>query len=87
MKIEVEIPVAEIQAAVQKQVAEAVRVQVNHWGSCEYIKAQISAQWCGAIDAAVSEALADIPAIKAVIRDELTKKLKAQITKLMKEEK
>ena len=87
MKIEVEIPVAELQAAVQKQVAEAVRVQANDWGSCEYVKAQIRIQWRAAVDAAVSEALADSPAIKAVIRDELTKKLQAQITKLMKEEK
>ena len=87
MKIEVEIPVAELQAAVQKQVAEAVRVQVRDWDSHEYVKAQIRIQWRAAVDAAVSEALADSPAIKAVIRDELTKKLQAQITKLMKEEK
>ena len=87
MKIEVEIPVAELQAAVQKQVAEAVRAQVRDWDAHEYVKAQIRIRWRAAVDAAVSEALADIPAIKAVIRDELTKKLKTQIAKLMKEEK
>lgn len=86
MKIEIDVSVEEIQTALQKQVAESVARQLSGYESRDYITAQIKVQWRAATDDAIRDAMADSPAIKTAVRQELEKKLKAQISKLMKAE-
>ena len=79
MKLEVDIPIEQIQAIAQKQVAHAIAQLTDSYGGGEYISAQIKVQWRAAVDNAILVQLADSDAIKTAIRAGIEKKLKAQI--------
>ena len=84
MKLEIEITEDEIRSAVERKVRTAVADQTNQWGVDSYIKERVKEHWKLAIDALVSEALADSESLRAKIAGEIEKKLRAQLAAALK---
>ena len=84
MKLEIEVPEADIKSAIERKVRAAVADQSSDWGFSEYIKAQVKAHWKTRADAMILEILEDHEVIRVRIMAELEKKIKAQLSAAMK---
>ena len=80
MKLEIEITEDELKAAIERKVRTSVADQTNQWGTDRYIKDQVEEHWKAAVDALVTEALADSKALRDKIASEVEKKLRAQLS-------
>ena len=84
MKIEIEITDDEIRSAVERKIRAAVADLSNQWASDEHIKKAVKAQWQTAVDAMILEALSNSQEMRQKIAAELERKLRAQLTAVMK---
>ena len=84
MKLEIEITEEEIRSAIERKVRTAVADQTNKWGVDVYIQDQVKKHWVLAVDALVEEALSNSQVLQEKITKEIERKLRAQITRLMK---
>lgn len=74
----------EIRDALARKVRVAITDQTNQWSADEYIIKAVKSAWQEAADSLVKECLADSDALKEKIMAAIERKLKAQLTKLMK---
>lgn len=84
MKLEIEITEEEIKSAVERKVRTAVADQTNQWNVDSYIKERVKEHWKLAVDALVVEALNDSKTLREKIREQIEKKLRAQIAAAIK---
>ena len=84
MKLEIEITEDEIKSAVMRKIRVAVADESNSWRADNHIKQRVKDLWTEAVDLAIAEVLADLPAIKDRIAKAVEGKLRGQITALMK---
>ena len=84
VKLEIEITEDEIRSAVERKVRTAIADQTTQWGTDSYIKERVKEHWKIAVDALVSEALADSKVLREKIAGELEKKLRAQLSAALK---
>jgi hypothetical protein len=84
MKIEFEIPEAEIESAAKSAAAKAVMERVHRWTTNDDIAGKVRALWGAEIDKQISEALDNSDALKEKIAAAIERKLKAKIDALMR---
>ena len=84
MKLEIEITEEEIRSAIERKVRTAIADQTNKWGVDVYIQDQVKKHWVLAVDALVEEALNNSQVLQEKITKEIERKLRSQITRLMK---
>lgn len=87
MKLEIEISEDEMLRVANEQIHRAINDKANSFGVDKYIKEAIEARWQSTVNSIIDAALNDIPAIKAKITQEIEKKLRAQLAKVLKAEK
>lgn len=85
MKFVIDIPESKLNAALEQKVSALVASEVASWVVRDYIVARIREQWQQAADVLVAEALANGPALRAMIAEEIEKKLRAQLAAAMKQ--
>lgn len=85
MKFVIDIPESKLNAALEQKVSALVASEVASWVVRDYIVARIREQWQQAADALIAEALANGPALRAKIAEEIEKKLRAQLAAAMKQ--
>lgn len=84
MKLDIEITEEEIRNAIERKVRTAIADQTNKWGVDQYIQAQVKKHWVLAVDALIEEALSNSNGLQEKITKEIERKLRSQITRLMK---
>lgn len=85
MKLEIEITEEEIRSAMERKVRTAIADQTNAWGTDVYIKESVKEHWKAAVDAMVLEGLNNSESIREKIQREVERKLRSQISALLKE--
>jgi uncharacterized protein YjbJ (UPF0337 family) len=87
MKLEIDIHEAEIKSAIERNVRAVIANQTEHWRANDEIKAKIKEAWTKAVDDLIAEIIGDSDKIRQKVESAIEAKLKAQITKPMKETK
>lgn len=85
MKVEIDIPESKLNAELKQKVSALVASEVASWVVRDYIVARIREQWQQAADVLVAEELANGPALRAKIAEEVEMKLRAQLAAVMKQ--
>lgn len=85
MNFNIDIKESDIQSAIEEKVKRVVAEQANGYTVESYIKEQLKKQWPLVVDALIKKELENSSNIKAIIADEVQRKLKAQINALIKE--
>jgi hypothetical protein len=84
MKIEFEIPEAEIEISAKDAAKKAVIARVNHWMSNDDITDKVRALWRAELDKQIAEALANSEALKLKIDTAIERKLRTKLEALMR---
>jgi len=84
MKIEFEIPEAEIEIAAKDAAKKAVIARVNHWMSNDDISGKVRTLWLAELDRQIKESLSNSDQLKDKINAAIERKLKAKIEALMR---
>lgn len=84
MKLEIEIKEQEIKDAIERKVRVAIADQTNQWGIDSIIKEKVKAAIPPAIDALISEVLADSAKLKQQILDTTEKEIKRKLQVALK---
>lgn len=84
MKLEIEITEEEIKSAVERKVRVAIGDQTNQWGTDQYIKDRVKAEWKSTVDGMVHEILTNSEVMRAKIVKSIEDKLRGQLTAVMK---
>lgn len=84
MKLEIEITEDEIRSAMAAQIRTAIATYSNRWGVEDDIKKQVKLHWHTAVDAMILDALNNSQALRDKIAAELERKIRAQLTAVMK---
>jgi hypothetical protein len=84
MKIEIEISEDEIKDAISRKVRVAIAVQTNQWSIDEFIRDKVKEYWKEIADKMVKEVLADSTAMRTKIVAEVERKLRNQVSALVK---
>jgi hypothetical protein len=87
MKLEIEITEDELKNAVERKVRTAVADQTNQWGTDTYIKKRVEEHWKVAVDSLVQEALSNSDVLRKKIVEELEKKLRNQLSAVIRVQK
>lgn len=84
MKLEIEITEDEIRSAMEAQIRTAIATYSNRWGADEDIQKQVKLHWHAAVDAMILDALNNSQALRDKITAELERKIRSQLTAVMK---
>lgn len=84
MKLELEITEDEIRSAMEAQIRTAIANYSNRWGVEDDIRKQVKLHWHAAVDAMILDALNNNQALRDNITAELERKIRAQLTAVMK---
>lgn len=85
MKATIEINDAEIEVMAREALKTAIRNRVNGWGASSEIERVVKNAWHEALEKVVSDELQNLPKLREMVREEITKKLRRQIAALTKE--
>ena len=80
MKLEIEITEEEIRSALERKVRSAIADQTSQWGTDKYIREAVSAEWKNSVNSMIDELLGNSDALREKISDEITRKIRAQLS-------
>ena len=84
MKIEIEVTEEEIRSALELPIRRQVSSTLSHWSVEEDIKRMINDRWPEVEKAMIEEQLTDSEKLKQQICDEILRKLKLQVDRVMR---
>ncbi len=84
MKLEVEITEEEIRTTLESAVRSAVVFELSRWQLDDYIKNSVKAQRQTIVDAMIRDELNNSQVLRDKITAELERKIRAQLTAVMK---
>jgi hypothetical protein len=84
MKLEIEISEDEIRDAIARKVRVAIADQTDQWSVDEFIRNKVKAYWQEVADKMVKEVLADSETMRNKIVEAVERKLRSQVSALMK---
>ena len=84
MKIEIEVTEEEIRSALELPIRRQVSSTLSHWSVEEDIKRMINDRWPEMAKAMIEEQLADSEKLEQQICDQILRKLKLQVARVMR---
>lgn len=84
MKLEIEITEEEIRNTLESAVRSAVVFELSRWQLDDYIKNSVKAQWQTTVPDMIRDELNNSQVLREKITAELERKIRAQLTAVMK---
>lgn len=85
MNFNIEIKESDIKSAIEYKVAQVIAEQARSHSIEMLIKEQVKKQWPVVIEQLIKESLKDVDTVKSIIAAEMQRKLKSQLSAIMKD--